>query len=1310
MVPGSLLDGRFEVGALAGFGGMGTVYRAVDRASGKAVALKLLHDTDAQAAERFLHEARALASVAHPHIVRYVAHGVTPAGAPYLVMEWLSGETLAERIPRAGLCIEESLRLARHVADALGAAHARGVVHRDIKPSNLFLVDRDVDQVMVLDFGVAHLSSATTRLTRTGAVLGTPGYMAPEQARGGRTSIDARADVFSLGAVLFECLTGRPAFQGKHAMALLARLLLEDQPRLREIRPEVPPALDELVARMLAKDPAMRPDDGAAVVRCLDGLGEASGDAASSCPAAADVITSSEARLYSIVAVRCADDHASAAADTVLLDVQPRSLLAEVQRAATAFGARVDMLLDGTVVAWIVGTESATDQAARAARCALHVRARLSDVRVVLVTGRGEDTGKQPLGEVLERAAALLGGTGAKERAAREAVDHVGIDRVTQALLDVRFEVTEEEGQLRLRAEHEIGDEARRLLGRPSPFVGRDRELRSLLELVEESFEERRAAVALVTAPAGMGKSRLRHELTRALRQRYADLDLAMYRGDSIGAGSAYAMLAGALRNTLGLSAGEPLEARRQKLSQAVGQSFAGEEGRRVTEFLGELLDTPFPDEDRPHLRAARQNPAIMAERIQEAYIDWARAKVGARPMLVVLEDLHWGDAPSVAVLDRALRALADRPYVVLAFARPAVHDLFPRLWAGRALHEIPLRELPTRAAERLVRSALGESIDASAVKRLAERAHGNAFFLEELIRAVAEGRGDALPETVLGMVEARLSALGPEARRFLRAASVFGEVFWPEGVHALLGTAADGTAKAALTELIAREIIAPRSRSRFEGTEEMAFRHALLREGAYAMLTDRDRALGHELAGEWLLGVGEQDPMLLAEHFERSRERKRAVAFYLGAAEQALRAADVPAVLARAQKGMDCGAEGEMLAGLLILRMSAFFWDDQQAQGHACASAILEIAPLGSPAFWQAMTYALSCVVNFADRRAIHALIPRLSAAEPTLDARVADQVGRIVFALLWEGIEDLPRRYMRRLEEDIVPHLGNDRYAAAWLEFARGIFHGYAERDPWKALQHYTAATATFEALGDFLNAPIMLVLMAHSNTALGDNDAAHACLDRVLSFQRPLRFALSTVSTFRIVALLEQGRPEEALEPARALLEMALAGDDVGRIDIAHLLLAQCHLLRGELSEAEAHERALGDPERMIPHLRAIRLSIAAELKLRQGCAGEAAALAGKALSWHERSGGVFLALQEEIPVRYAEALHAKGDMAAAVEAIRRARADLLSRAEKIPDLALRRSFLEGVPAHARTLALSRAWLGAHEDIAEGPPGGG
>src|SRR5207302_1047317 len=175
--------------------------------------------------------------------------------------EWLEGEDLKQRLARTGLTAAESVALATRVAEALGAAHARGIVHRDVKPSNLYLPDGDLARVKVLDFGIARILDGGQAQTRTGMLLGTPGYMAPEQARGGK-ELDARADVFALGCVLFECLTGRAAFVGEHVMALLAKILLEEAPRVSEVRADLPEPLDRLVQRMMAKQAPERPRDG----------------------------------------------------------------------------------------------------------------------------------------------------------------------------------------------------------------------------------------------------------------------------------------------------------------------------------------------------------------------------------------------------------------------------------------------------------------------------------------------------------------------------------------------------------------------------------------------------------------------------------------------------------------------------------------------------------------------------------------------------------------------------------------------------------------------------------------------------------------------------------------------------------------------------------------------------------------------------------------------------------------------------------------------------------------------------------------
>src|SRR5262249_39565300 len=201
----------------------------------------------------------------------HITHGDMPSGARFLVMEWLDGETLKSRLARATLTTKEAVQLATRVAQALGAAHARGIVHRDLKPGNLFLPGGRIDGVKVLDFGTAQ-REGRTQLTQAGMMIGSPGYMAPEQARA-KGVIDARADVFALGCVLFLCLTGTPAFDGNSPAAVLGKILFGRAPRVSELWAAVPEDLDALVAQMLAKEPALRPSNGAQLAAALAALG-----------------------------------------------------------------------------------------------------------------------------------------------------------------------------------------------------------------------------------------------------------------------------------------------------------------------------------------------------------------------------------------------------------------------------------------------------------------------------------------------------------------------------------------------------------------------------------------------------------------------------------------------------------------------------------------------------------------------------------------------------------------------------------------------------------------------------------------------------------------------------------------------------------------------------------------------------------------------------------------------------------------------------------------------------------------------------
>jgi serine/threonine-protein kinase len=267
--PGTVSD-RYVIERELGRGGMATVFRAVDQRHGRVVAMKVLRRELASAVgpERFLREIRVLSTLSHPHIVPLLDSGSCD-GTLFYVMPLIEGETLAARLRReAQLTVAEALRLGRELADALACAHAQGIVHRDIKPSNILLSE---GHALLADFGVAStvLGSGDERLTETGLAIGSPMYMSPEQAvAGGR--IDARSDLYSLGCVLYEMLTGAPPFSGPTSQAIMARHACDQVAPIRTVRSTVNADLEGVILQLLAKSPADRIQSAAALIEALD--------------------------------------------------------------------------------------------------------------------------------------------------------------------------------------------------------------------------------------------------------------------------------------------------------------------------------------------------------------------------------------------------------------------------------------------------------------------------------------------------------------------------------------------------------------------------------------------------------------------------------------------------------------------------------------------------------------------------------------------------------------------------------------------------------------------------------------------------------------------------------------------------------------------------------------------------------------------------------------------------------------------------------------------------------------------------------
>jgi serine/threonine-protein kinase len=268
---GQVLDRRYRVDDVIGEGGMGFVYRVTHTLIGKGLAVKILrpeHLDDEEVGRRFLQEARLASAIKHPNVVDISDFGVHDAGSPYYVMELLTGRTLAKLIDETGpVPPTEAMAIALQVLAGLEAAHEQGIVHRDLKPDNVFLVERDhMPLVKLLDFGIAR--AGPRRITALGALLGTPEYMAPEQARG--EEVDWRADLYAVGIILFEMLVGRAPFRHRELATVIEMHVHQPPPHLIELAPTLDlPRTDALLQRLLAKDPAQRPRDAHSTMALL---------------------------------------------------------------------------------------------------------------------------------------------------------------------------------------------------------------------------------------------------------------------------------------------------------------------------------------------------------------------------------------------------------------------------------------------------------------------------------------------------------------------------------------------------------------------------------------------------------------------------------------------------------------------------------------------------------------------------------------------------------------------------------------------------------------------------------------------------------------------------------------------------------------------------------------------------------------------------------------------------------------------------------------------------------------------------------
>jgi serine/threonine protein kinase/tetratricopeptide (TPR) repeat protein len=770
---GALLGGRYRIRRRLGAGGMGVVYEAEHELLGRRVALKMLHPEHAERAEvrrRFENEARAVAALDHPNVVAAFDVGRTPDGAPFVVYELLAGDDLEARLAAQGaLPIVDVIALGRGIAAGLAAAHALEIVHRDLKPANVFVTEGGVPKI--LDFGVSKLAPAlhlgTT--TRTGAFMGTPAYMAPEQLRDA-ASVDARADVYALGVVLHRMLTGAMP----HAHATLGELLAAHDrppPSSRAKRPEVPEALDALVQLCLAPDRAARPHDARAVHDALVRIAESFSSSARASTRPPD-----DRRLVTaLVADRPLDEAAVREAGGRVLHEEPDD--------TTPFTRHVAIFGES---GWSRERQEA------ALRIALAQRDGVSGLFVIGVV-RHDRTHDRVEGDALETF------TRAHDRGARGVL-------VSAELASAFPSVSLEELAPGL---HRVRDATERV---STPFVGREVELAQLRAALESVEDERRARIVRVEGPPGIGKTRL--------------VDRVLAELDEPGATSASASRVARVAATPELEELALLRAWIEKLANAdtLEQLVASRvlDPSGLASLLGHDTATdPQLRVDRARLAALATLAGLARARSRVLVLVLEDAHEAPRALLDAIERLAERDLPlALVVVSRVelplvgahvetltLRGLRRRATAELARAIASTNGR-PRSEAREEPHG-ELEGPPLDDASPEVPSLDGSPLDEAALDALYERTEGNPLFVEQLVRGPHSDApiADGVPATIEAALQARLDALPAHEREALEIASVLDAPFDAEDLRVLGHDDADEVVRALRRrELLVRE------------------------------------------------------------------------------------------------------------------------------------------------------------------------------------------------------------------------------------------------------------------------------------------------------------------------------------------------------------------------------------------------------------------------------------------------------------------------------------------------------------------------
>jgi serine/threonine protein kinase/tetratricopeptide (TPR) repeat protein len=920
--PGDWLGGqeghRFEILEWLGEGGMGVVFRAHDEKLQREVALKFLLAFRGLE-EGVLREARAIARLNHENIIHLFdvsewCSSPEEPRIPFLVMEYLSGESLATLLRREGyLGVPRALEILEGIATGLAHAHEHHVIHRDLKPSNVFLTEQGV--VKLLDFGLSHLPGATSSRRLHLLTAGTPAYMAPEQWRNGPQ--DARTDLWAAGMVLYEMLTGTVPVPVKRLVELRDRVMsAEPMPPVRARNPAVPSELETLVATLLSKDPAHRLSSAHELcdeVRELKRRLTPAPDALRSCSPERRQVTLVSCQLLGLSGL----PEPLGGEDMGELDL---AFHRECEELIEHHGGSTTLYMPGEVLGCFGCPQVREDDADRAVHAGLQLAREVPvalqrrlphlplsglGVRVGLFTdllslcarptdswgGRITLQGEAPKvvswlarqagpGEVVlgDESWKLVRGAFATEELGPRVFEGMGGPRS----LDVRKVRYEREAHSRFERTLAVGGLSR--------MVGRQHELQLLLEDWERA-RRGRGAFVLLSGEAGIGKSRLFQELGE--RVATEPVHLLRFQCWSQFSTTTRHPATALIQHLLQLSPKDPPREQLRRIEEHLGRLGLSE---THVHLIALLLSLPVPGSAAVHRLSLEWRQEKIIEVMMALVLELARE----RPVLAIVEDLHWANASQLRFLELLLERVKEEPVLVIVSSRPD----FQPAWAPRPwLHAMALNRLPAELSADLVREVShGHDLPAEAVRALVRKTDGVPLFIEEMTRMVLE-RASAgaspghslrsIPVTLHELLLARLDTLPSRLKALVQLCAVVGRDFSLALLEPL--TRRDETTlRRELAGLVKAGLLQELPRA---DAPVYQFRHALIQDAAYQSLSRSTRRKHHRHIAGVLEArfpeLVEACPELLAHHHTEAGDLESAIQAWQRAGERASRRSD---------------------------------------------------------------------------------------------------------------------------------------------------------------------------------------------------------------------------------------------------------------------------------------------------------------------------------------------------------------------------------------------------------------------------------